>query len=99
MDWPSAGRPAGRPSKKSVDRAVDRCEQTCTAKGRSTAREPLLSENGPVDRAVDRRVICQFTVDRPVDRWHNGQKSNRWPVDRQQGDLLSWPPTATFLKL
>ena len=102
MDWPSAGRP----SQKSVDRVVDRRARTCTAKGRSTTRsttrEPLLSGNGPIDQAVDRCVICQFTVDRPVDRWHNGQKSDRWPVDRavdrQQFRLLSWTPTTTFLK-
>ena len=44
---PSAGRPYSRPSQKSVDRAVDRYAQTCTAKGQSTARELLLSVNGP----------------------------------------------------
>ena len=60
--------------------------------GRQTAREPLLFGNGPVNRAVDRWVICQATVDRPVDRWLNGQKFDCWPVDRavdrQQSRLL-----------
>ena len=72
----------------------------CIAKSRSTAREPLLSGNGPVDRAVDRWVICQAKVDRSVDRRHNGQKFDRWlidqAVDHQQSRLLIWTPTARF---
>ena len=41
----------------------------------------------PVDRAVDRTerlALCILaSVDRPVDRWHNGLKYDRWPVDRE----------------
>jgi len=96
--------PVGWPSQKSIGRAVDRCAHICTAKGRSTAqstaRKPLLSENGPVDQTVDRWVICLAMIDRLVDRWHNGQKSDHWPidraVDRQQSRLLIWTPTANF---
>ena len=58
----------------------------------------------PVDRAVDQQRDM-LSVSRPqstglVDRWPNGQKSDRWPVDRagrptavQAVDLA---PTASF---
>ena len=40
----------------------------------------------PVDRAgrpAESSALCiPATVDRPVDCWLNGQKSDRWPVDR-----------------
>ena len=90
---------------------VDRCAQTCTAlfgwtagrPTRSTAREfcSLDLAPGPGGRLAESSALCiQASVDPPVDRWHNGQKSDRWlvdrAVDRQQGILLSWPPTAIF---
>ena len=51
-----------------VDRTVDRPHaQNVHGQGRSTARDYLLSGNGPVDRAVDRLAIAQLAVDRPVD--------------------------------
>ena len=87
---------------------VDRCAQTCTTlfgwradrPTRSIARELCYLDLALVDWAVERQsasTLCiQATVNRPVDRWHNSQKSDRWPVDRQQHQLLSWPPTAIF---
>ena len=73
---------------------VDRCAQTCTT---SLAR-------GPVDRpgrSAESSALCiQASVDRVVDRWHNGRNFDRWPVDRavdrQQRPLLIWPPTVIF---
>ena len=60
----SAGRPHGRPSQRSVDRRAQNVHRL----SRSTTRELLLSENGPVDRAFNRQAIAQLAVDRPVDR-------------------------------
>ena len=73
---------------------------------RSTARELCSLDLALVNRAVDRQrasALCiQASVDWSVDRWHNSQKSDRWPVDqavvRQQSFLLSWTPTAIFLR-
>jgi len=74
---------------------------------RSTARDLCSLDLAPVDWAVDRQrasALCiQASADRAVDLWHNGQKSDRWPidraVDRQQSFLLSCTPTAIFLSL
>ena len=65
---------------------------------RSTARECLLSGNGPVDQAVDRLAIAQLAVDRPIDRPSQLSKNRSLAVDRQQYRLLSWLPTGRFLE-
>ena len=58
--------------------------------GRSTGRS--TDDFGPVDRVVDRAV----------DRGLNGQKNDRWPVDRavdRKGiSALSWLPTGRILR-
>ena len=86
LTWLSAGR-----QDRSTVAEVGR--PTCTGRarspgweagrpGRSTAREFLLSGNGP-GRPVDCSALCfQFSVDRSVDRWINGHNYDRWPVDR-----------------
>ena len=104
----SAGRP-GRStaawSRPTV--TVDRRAQTCTpvlAGGRSTdpvdRPESSALWKGP-GRPSGRpyRETCSLypgLVDRPVDRWHNGLKYDRWPVDRTV-DRQAWQtPTASF---
>ena len=37
---------------------------------------------GPGRPDGESALCIQATVDRPVDRWLNGQKSDRWPVDQ-----------------
>ena len=40
-------------------------------------------------------ALCiQATVDRPVDRWPNGQKSDRWPVSRAVDRQLILAPNS-----
>ena len=36
------------------------------------------------------------SVDRPVDRWHNGLKYDRWPIDRAVDRQVCQTPTASF---
>ena len=58
--------------------------------GRSTNQvdrpESSALWKAPVDRAADRTerlaLYILASVGRPVDRWHNGLKYDRWPVDR-----------------
>ena len=57
---------AGRPSGRPTE--VNPLSGWPGRPGGRPAREPLLSGSGRVDRAVDRRL--------------NGQKFDRWPVDR-----------------
>ena len=75
---------------KSIDRSgrpmcID-VHRTIWLEDRSTARELCSLEMAPVNRAVDRQrasALCfQASVNRPVDRWHNGRKFDRWPIDR-----------------
>ena len=68
---------------------VDRCAQTCTghlAKGAVDRQRTLLSGSGPCrlgGRPADSSALCiQASVDRAFDRWHNGRKSDSWPIDR-----------------
>ena len=74
---------AGRPTCTDVHASSGRRAGRST---RSTVQRALLSEKAPVDRAADRTerlALCILaSVDRPVDRWHNGLKYDRWPVDR-----------------
>ena len=83
----TGGRPAGRPDQESVDhhgrpmctgRAQRPAYSAGRPRGRPTESTPLLGGGrstgsstdgfGPVDQVVDRRL--------------NGQKSDRWPIDR-----------------
>jgi len=78
-------------SQKSVDRAVDRRAQNV---------HDQLAGSGP-GRPGGRpsRELCSLDpapVDWAVDRWRNGQKSDRWAVDRQQDFLLSYPQRLVF---
>ena len=70
--------------------------------GSQPVQRALLSGNGPGRPAESSALCIQATVDRPVDRWLNAQKSDRWPVDRvvdrQQTRLLIWPATVSFVK-
>ena len=96
-----------RPSQKLVDHTG---RSTCInvhAKGRSTARstarESLLFRNSRIDRAVDWQKMSALCIEATVDRWLNGQKSDRWlvnqAVDRQQSRLLTRPPMVIFWSL
>ena len=93
-----SGRPGGRRSTviimtvgPPVDRSVDRRLKTesralCRSTGRSTVQRALLSGNGP-GRPAGRPAesscsLYPVPIDRAVDRWHNGYKNDRWPVDR-----------------
>ena len=90
----SAGRPArstelevGGPSRSTdVHKRARQSGWRAGRLGRSTVQRALLSGKAPVDRTgrPDREsALCiQATVDRPVDRWLNGQNSDRWLVDR-----------------
>ena len=101
--------PVDRARSRSTGRSTD-VHKTCTtiwlvgwSTGRSTVREPCSLDLALVDRAVNRPESSALWI-RPhrwaVDRWHNGQKSDRWPVDRavdwQHDFLLCWTPTASF---
>jgi len=68
VTWPSAGRLAGRPRQKSVDQS-DRliCINVHRHFGWWAGR-PTRSTA---------RELCSLDL-APVDRWHNGRKSNRW---------------------
>ena len=50
--------------------------------GRSTVQRALLSGNGPDRPAESCCSLYPVPVDQAVDRWHNGQKIDRWPVDQ-----------------
>ena len=105
----SAGRPDGRPQPEvgrpsrstdvhrrarpclaggPVDRPGRPSRELCSLErprstGRSTGRRDLLSVSWP--RSTDR-----------VDRWLNGLKYDRWPVDRAVDRQACQTPTASF---
>ena len=90
----SVGRPdrsteleVGQPGRSTdVHRRARQFWQEAGRPNRSIVQRALLSGKAPADRAVDRTerlALCILaSVDRPVDRWHNGLKYDRWPVDR-----------------
>ena len=61
---------------------VDRRAQTCTVVG-LVGQRALLSGNGPGRPTESCCSLYPVPVDRAVDRWHNGHKNDRWPVDRR----------------
>ena len=99
----SVDRPVDRARSRSIGRSTDVHKRAQPRAGRPHSRPPesLCSlKMAPVDRAVDwQRDLLSLSRLRStgsVDRLFNGQKSDRWSIDRQQDLLLSWPPTATF---
>ena len=94
---------AGRPSLKLVHRigrptCTERARQDCWRAGRpprSTA-ESFCSLESPGRPAESSALCSSATVDWPVDRWLNGQNSDRWPVDRAVDRQANLAPTASF---
>ena len=81
-------RARGRSTGRSTD--AHKHARLVWLEGRSTDpidhQRALLSGSGP-GRPGSRpaRELCSLdpaSVDRAVDRWHNGRKSDHWPVDR-----------------
>ena len=91
-----SGKPRSTERSTDVHRRARQFWQEAGRPTRSTVQRALLSGKAPIDRAVDRTestALCILaTVDRPVDRWLNGLKYDRWPVDRQ----FCQTPTASF---
>ena len=95
---------------KSVDRAVDRRAQTCTPvlaggpvdRPDRPSRElcSLESPGRPTGRPDrDQCSLYLTSVDRPVDRWHNGLKYDRWPVTGRSTASSDRPQRLVFLAL
>ena len=92
---------AGRPS-RSTD--VHRCARQFWQEGRSTdpvdrpESSALWKGPGRPGGRSDREQCSLYltSVDRLVDRWHNGLKYDHWPVDRAVDRQATWLPTASF---
>ena len=110
--WPGFYRstgPVDRAWSRSTE-SVDRRAQTCTPvlaggpvdqPGRPQRASALWK--APVDRAgrpTERSALCsRVSVDRPVDRCPNGQKSDRWRSNGRSTVRPTWLQRLVFLAL
>jgi len=103
LTWLLPADRTGRQGLKSVDWRAQTCTPVLAGGPVDWPGRPpesfcsLESPGQPDGRPVESSALCsRVSVDRPVDRWLNGQKSDSWPVDRAVDRQANLAPTASF---